>query len=57
MMMLKQKIDAAKLLLALHELNRADDSARHSILDALILLLINEHPECSKRDLTRASEI
>lgn len=46
--MLTQKINPLKLALALFELH---SDSRHSLLDVIVLLLINEHPDSGKSDL------
>lgn len=47
--MLTQNINPLKLALALH--NSAGEGSRYSILDLIVLLLINEHPGSGKSDL------
>ena len=50
--MLRQKIDALKLLMGFFDLAESEDSeSRYSLLDATMLLLINDHPASSKADL------
>lgn len=52
-MALKQKIDPLKLVLQFHEMNISDDCEnRMSLLDVIVLLIINEHPDSGKMDLT-----
>lgn len=51
--MLKHKLDTLKLLKKLHTLNRDNpDKPRHSLVDVIILLTVNEHPKSCKADLT-----
>lgn len=50
--MINQKINALKFVSALVDLHRTDDNnPRMSLLDAQVLLLINEHKELGKNDM------
>lgn len=49
--MINQKIDTLKYLTAVHMMNMDGSSdGRLQLLDALLLLTINEHPDSSKTD-------
>lgn len=51
--MIRQQIDALKLLKNFHGIMQGDDELpRFSMLDAITLLLINDHPNSSKSDLS-----